>query len=133
MRFFVTEDRISGELIDLEPTDAQHVSRVLRMRPGEAITVCCGNGRSYRCLLEQVGKTEVTARIVGEEEFNNEPTAFVTVYAGLSKGDRFEIRTADMKTASVTVADVFDNHIYDYVILSSQTYQALSRYSEMPR
>ena len=43
----------------------------------------------------------------------------------LSKGDRFEIRTADMKTASVTVADVFDNHIYDYVILSSQTYQAL--------
>ena len=90
MRFFVTEDRISGELIDLEPTDAQHVSRVLRMRPGEAITVCCGNGRSYRCLLEQVGKTEVTARIVGEEEFNNEPTAFVTVYAGLSKGDRFD-------------------------------------------
>ena len=45
MRFFVTEDRISGDLIDLEPSDAQHVSRVLRMAVGEEITVCCGNGR----------------------------------------------------------------------------------------
>ena len=29
MRFFVTEDRICGERIALEPTDAQHVSRVV--------------------------------------------------------------------------------------------------------
>lgn len=90
MRFFVTEDRICGDLISLEPTDAQHVSRVLRMRPGEEITVCCGNGQAYLCALEQVGKTEVTARILSQEDFNNEPTAFVTVYAGLSKGDRFD-------------------------------------------
>ena len=90
MRFFVTEDRICGQLIALEPTDAQHVSRVLRMRPGEEITICCGNGQAYHCTLEQVGKSEVTARIVEQEDFNNEPTAFVTVYAGLSKGDRFD-------------------------------------------
>lgn len=90
MRFFVTEDHIFGELIALESTDAQHVSRVLRMHPGEEITVCCGNGQAYHCVLEQVGKTEVTARIVNQEDFNNEPTAFVTVYAGLSKGDRFD-------------------------------------------
>ncbi len=90
MRFFVTEDRICGHLIDLEPADAQHISRVLRMRPGEEITVCCGNGQAYRCVLEQVGKSEVTARIVEQEDFDNEPSAFVTVYAGLSKGDRFD-------------------------------------------
>ena len=90
MRFFVTEDRVCGELIALEPTDAQHVSRVLRMQPGEEITVCCSNGQAYICALEQVGKTEVTARILSQEEYHNEPTAFVTVYAGLSKGDRFD-------------------------------------------
>ncbi len=90
MRFFVTEDRRNGDHIDLEPTDAQHISRVLRMRPGEEITICCTDGQAYRCLLDQVGKSEVTARIIGQEDFNNEPTAFVTVYAGLSKGDRFD-------------------------------------------
>ena len=90
MRFFVTEEQICGEQIFLEPADAQHVSRVLRMRPGEEITVCCSNGQAYLCALEQVGKTEVSARILSQEVFDNEPTAFVTVYAGLSKGDRFD-------------------------------------------
>lgn len=90
MRFFVTQEQICGEQIFLEPADAQHVSRVLRMRPGEEITVCCSNGQAYLCALEQVGKTEVSARILSQEVFDNEPTAFVTVYAGLSKGDRFD-------------------------------------------
>lgn len=90
MRLFVSVDRVSGEQIFLEPEDAQHVSRVLRMRPGDGVTVCCDNGRSYQCVLEQVGKQEVTARILSEDVFNNEPSVFVTVYAGLSKGDRFE-------------------------------------------
>lgn len=43
----------------------------------------------------------------------------------LSAGDTFEIRGADMRTGTVTVAGVFDNHIYDYVILSDETYGEL--------
>lgn len=90
MRFFVSADRVFDGYLELEQADAQHVSRVLRMRPGEEIEVCCDNGRAYRCALEQVGKNEVSARILSEDVYNNEPSAFVTVYAGLSKGDRFD-------------------------------------------
>lgn len=43
----------------------------------------------------------------------------------LSAGDRFEIQMPDLKSATVTVADVFDNHIYDYVLMSSSTYESL--------
>ena len=43
----------------------------------------------------------------------------------LAPGDTFEIRDADMNTATLTVADVFDNHIMDYVFLSSETYEEL--------
>lgn len=43
----------------------------------------------------------------------------------LSVGDRLTVRNADMKNGTVTVAGVFDNHIYDYVILSDETYSAL--------
>lgn len=43
----------------------------------------------------------------------------------LSAGDTFEIRNADMKTVKVKVADMFDNHIMDYVILSNVTYSEL--------
>ncbi len=90
MRFFVTEECISGDLIILESSDAQHVSRVLRMVPGDEITVCCGNGWAYHCALDHVGKNDVTARILSREPFDNEPSVFITVYAGVSKGDRFD-------------------------------------------
>ena len=43
----------------------------------------------------------------------------------LSAGDTLEIRDADMRTGTVRVAGVFDNHIYDYVILSDETYSEL--------
>ena len=90
MRFFVSAQQVSGDFLSLEENDAQHISRVLRMRPGEEITVCCDNGCQYQCVLEQVDKANVTARILSASPFDNEPSAFVTVYAGLSKGDRFD-------------------------------------------
>ena len=40
----------------------------------------------------------------------------------LSVGDTLEIRNADMKIGTVKVAGVFDNHIYDYVMMSDETY-----------
>ena len=38
-------------------------------------------------------------------------------------GDTLEIRNSDMQTGTVTVAAVFDNHIYDYVVISDETYE----------
>lgn len=40
----------------------------------------------------------------------------------LSVGDTLEIRNADMKIGTVKVVGVFDNHIYDYVMMSDETY-----------
>ncbi|MBE6673427.1 MAG: ABC transporter permease, partial [Ruminococcaceae bacterium] len=40
----------------------------------------------------------------------------------LSAADTLEIRNAAMQSATVTVAGVFDNHVYDYVLMSSETY-----------
>lgn len=90
MRFFVTEDQLQGEYVRLDPSDAVHIARVLRMRPGEEITVCCTNGQAYSCKLDQVDKREVWAEILSSAPFDSEPTVQTTVYAGLSKGDRFD-------------------------------------------
>lgn len=43
----------------------------------------------------------------------------------LSVGDTLEIRNADMKTGTVKVSAVFDNHIYDYIVVSESTYTEL--------
>lgn len=43
----------------------------------------------------------------------------------LSAGDVFEIRNSDMVSGTVKVSDVFDNYIYDYVVMSEETYTEL--------
>lgn len=40
----------------------------------------------------------------------------------LSPGDRLEIRDSDMASATVTVSAVFENYIYDYVVMTEETY-----------
>ena len=40
----------------------------------------------------------------------------------LSVGDTLELRNADMDSGTVKVAGVYDNHIYDYVMMSDETY-----------
>ena len=43
----------------------------------------------------------------------------------LSAGDTLTIRNSDMVSGTVTVSAVFDNHIYDYVVMSDETYTEL--------
>ena len=43
----------------------------------------------------------------------------------LSAGDTFAIRNTDMVSGTITVSAVFDNHIYDYVVMSDETYTEL--------
>lgn len=43
----------------------------------------------------------------------------------LSVGDTFTIRNSDMAYGTVKVSGVFDNHIYDYVVMTDKTYTEL--------
>ena len=41
----------------------------------------------------------------------------------LSVGDQIEIKNGDMESASLTVSGIFDNYIYNYVVVSKDTYE----------
>lgn len=43
----------------------------------------------------------------------------------VSVGDSITLRNNDMKMGTVTVSGIFDNHIYDYVVVSKETYTEL--------
>ena len=85
-RFFI-QDTPSGEyLLSGEP--GRHGAKVLRLRPGEEVTLCDGRGADYICtvrentgesLLLDVGKA-VTSR--------GEPRVKITVCQCLPKGDK---------------------------------------------
>ena len=57
-RFFVAARPQDG-LLMLEGENAHHASRVLRLRPGDPVTLCDGKGTVYDCVVERVGREAV--------------------------------------------------------------------------
>ena len=50
-RFFVGADQISDKDIVITGTDVNHIRNVLRMTPGEEVTVSDGQGMDYFCRI----------------------------------------------------------------------------------
>jgi 16S rRNA (uracil1498-N3)-methyltransferase len=88
--FFVSSSDISDNSVYFSPEDSKHIYQVLRMSAGDDISVCDDSSHRHMCRLVRVGKDSCVAEILSSEEYSNQPTARVTVYAGLSKGDRFD-------------------------------------------
>ncbi len=79
-----------GDSLTLTGADAAHIARVLRMRPGERLTVCDCRGRDYLCEIVEARPEAVTARVLAVEETLSEPNIRVTLYQALPKGDKMD-------------------------------------------
>lgn len=92
-RFFVTANDINNTAesptITIRGDDAAHISRVLRMKCGEAVTVCDMAGVEYDTVIRETGGV-VLLDIVGQKKSINEPPYRAVVYQALVRADRFE-------------------------------------------
>lgn len=87
-RFFI--DGTADGRAYIAGADALHIAKALRMRPGEALTLCDGKGTDFEGVLETVTDRQVTVRITVSRPSQAEPTLAVTLYQGLPKGDKMD-------------------------------------------
>lgn len=88
-RFFTSE--IEGDYAFLTGEDAKHIFRVLRMRPGDSLTVSDGVGYDYDCRLECGDVERVEARILERRKNDTEPQVRITLFQAMPKGDKLEL------------------------------------------
>ena len=86
-RFFIAGTNLAGDMAILKGRDAEHV-RVLRLRPGEDVILCDGQGTDYKCRLVYADKEQAEAEILEVVPCSAEPSVKVTVLCGLPKGDK---------------------------------------------
>ncbi|MBQ6402644.1 MAG: 16S rRNA (uracil(1498)-N(3))-methyltransferase [Oscillospiraceae bacterium] len=86
-RFFIAGTNLAGGMAILKGRDAEHV-RVLRLRPGEDVILCDGQGTDYKCRLVYADKEQAEAEILEVVPCSAEPSVKVTVLCGLPKGDK---------------------------------------------
>lgn len=87
--FFVAP--FDGDVAVLTGQDAHHISRVLRMRVGEELTLCDGAGTDYVCRITMVDNAEVQAQVLYRRPTESEPTTTVTLYQGLPKSEKMDL------------------------------------------
>lgn len=78
---------ILGGMAIMKGRAAEHV-RVLRLRPGEDMIICDGQGTDYKCRLVKADKEQVEAEVIEVVRCPAEPSVKVTVLCGLPKGDK---------------------------------------------
>lgn len=86
-RFFC--DEIQDD-IALFHEDAKHMYRILRMQPGDRISVLDGQGMQYDGVMEQISEKDARARISNARKAEFEPDCRITLYQGLTRQNRLE-------------------------------------------
>ncbi len=88
-KFFTDRENI-GEKIILTGEDARHIGRVLRMAPGDEVTVCDKEGTDYYCKIEKITKEDVTLSVIKSEACPAELELKITLYQCIPKAGKMD-------------------------------------------
>lgn len=91
-QFFVEPDQIQGNRIEITGRDVNHIKNVLRMKPGDEISVSNGaDGKEYRCGIEALQEDRILCELRFIKEDGMELPSKVYLFQGLPKGDKMEL------------------------------------------
>ena len=90
-RFFISNDNIKNNIIKISGDDAKHIKNVLRLKKGENLTICDGNGKDYYCSIKSFIENEILLDIISFNKSNTEPKIKVTLFQSLPKSDKMEL------------------------------------------
>ena len=79
-----------GQAAELDDKAAQHLGRVLRMQPGQAVLLFNGDGQDYSAKITESGKKRVLVSIEESRPNLTESNLEIVLGQTLSKGDRMD-------------------------------------------
>ena len=89
VRFFVRPAELQADELFLRDENASH-ARVLRLKVGEQVLLCDGEGKECFCEVEDVQQGEYALKAIEYRNSQTEPNVFASVYMALPKADKLE-------------------------------------------
>ena len=88
--FYIEKSDITENIAVITGEEAQHISRVLRMKKGDNVTLCDGEGMFYEATLTDFSDKTVTAEISSSRKAETEPFVELTIFQGVPKNPKLE-------------------------------------------
>ena len=90
-KFFVNENQIEYNKIQIIGQDVNHIKNVLRLETDECICVCNKDASSsYLCKIIDIKNDFVMCEILEEIADTTETACYIHIFQGLPKSDKFE-------------------------------------------
>ena len=91
-KFFVSNEEIKEQEIQIKGKDVNHIKNVLRKKLGDKITICNNDTHSdYLCEIKRIDEEKIECNILEKLEANAESNIKVSILQGLPKADKMEL------------------------------------------
>jgi 16S rRNA (uracil1498-N3)-methyltransferase len=88
-RFFVTPEVLARQPVLLSGAQAHQIRRVLRLRPGDRVTLLDNHGWAYEAVLIACGETDAMLQTDRRWTAEGEPRTHITLFQAVLKGEQF--------------------------------------------
>ena len=92
----------AGAEAQLDDKAAHHIGRVLRMQPGQVLSLFNGDGQDYPALIASASKKNVTVQVEQPTANSSESALEIVLGQTLSKGDRMDYAVQKATEMGVT-------------------------------
>lgn len=89
MRFFVAPEELNSDFLVLTGDNAAH-AKVLRIKCGEKVVVCDGQGKECVCTVSDINPNQISLVVTEHIDAETEPAVKVSVFMAFSKGEKLE-------------------------------------------
>ena len=89
VRFFVKPEEMQSDFFVLTGENAEH-AKVLRLKCGEEVLICDGEGRECLCTVSDVSAGQISLVVQKRQDSDSEPKVKVSIYMAFPKADKLE-------------------------------------------
>jgi len=104
-RFFISPQNIKGNSVSIDPEEARHIEKVLRLTTGDIVVCFDGSGREYRVRLEGREDGILIGQIIHTGLRESEPTLKLYLAQGIAKGEKMD--TIIQKSVEIGVSAIY--------------------------
>lgn len=91
IRSHVDQPLAVGQRVTLPQDSSQHLLRVLRLAPGDTVTLFNGDGHDYAARLLTAARRGAEAEIIGRQPVTRESPLHITLAQGLARGEKMDL------------------------------------------
>ncbi|MBR6633159.1 MAG: 16S rRNA (uracil(1498)-N(3))-methyltransferase [Clostridia bacterium] len=105
-KFFLSDSKFrKSDVIEIKGDDAHHISKTLRMKVGDALTVTSSDGMDYLCLIDAFTPDAVMLTVQEVIPSHVESDIKISVFQALVKGDKME--TVIQKSVELGASEIY--------------------------